>query len=84
MRTTVDIDDDVLSAAKALAMRQGRSLGLVVSELVRRALPRSSVPASPSDRPIGLPLRGRFAMLPARHEVVTVEGVRRLMESGGA
>ena len=38
MRTTLIIDDDVLTAAKAIARQQGRSVGEVVSELVRRAL----------------------------------------------
>jgi hypothetical protein len=38
MRTTVDLDDDVLAAAKALAAAERRSLGKVLSELVRRGL----------------------------------------------
>ena len=38
MRTTVSIDDDVLTAARALADRQHRSLGDVISELARRGL----------------------------------------------
>ena len=38
MRTTLDIDDSVLAAARAIAASQGRSLGTVVSELARRGL----------------------------------------------
>ena len=38
MRTTLDIDDDVLAAAKSLARHQSRSAGQVISELARRAL----------------------------------------------
>ena len=38
MRTTVDIEDDVLAAAKALAAAERRSLGKVVSDLIRRGL----------------------------------------------
>ncbi|MCA1806171.1 MAG: ribbon-helix-helix domain-containing protein [Xanthomonadaceae bacterium] len=38
MRTTLDIDDEVLQAAKELARREGRTAGQVVSDLVRRAL----------------------------------------------
>lgn len=38
MRTTLDIDDDVLDAAKALARRSKRSAGAVISELARRGL----------------------------------------------
>ena len=38
MRTTLDIEDDVLAAAKELARRQGTSAGHVVSNLLRVAL----------------------------------------------
>ena len=38
MRTTLDIEDDVLAAAKELARRQGVSAGQVVSRLLRSAL----------------------------------------------
>jgi hypothetical protein len=38
MRTTLAIDDDVLTAAKAIARQQRKSVGEVVSELARRAL----------------------------------------------
>ena len=38
MRTTLAIDDDVLMAAKALAKRQRKSLGEVISALARQAL----------------------------------------------
>ena len=38
MRTTIDIDDDVLGAAKERARRENRTAGQVISDLVRRAL----------------------------------------------
>lgn len=38
MRTTLDIDDEVLAAAKELARRRGTTAGRVVSDLLRRAL----------------------------------------------
>ncbi len=38
MRTTVDIDQDVLLAAKELARQRGVSMGQVLSDLARRAL----------------------------------------------
>ena len=37
MRTTLDIADDVLFAAKELARREKKPLGQVISELARRA-----------------------------------------------
>jgi hypothetical protein len=38
MRTTLDIEEDVLAAAKELAHRQGVSSGQVVSKLLRSAM----------------------------------------------
>ncbi len=47
MRTTLDLDDDVLAAAKAIARRERRTAGQVVSDLARRSLSeqRSTVQA---------------------------------------
>lgn len=44
MRTTLLIDDDVLSAAKEMAAMEKKSIGEVISSLARRAL----VPAESS------------------------------------
>ncbi|MDA2987915.1 MAG: antitoxin [Actinomycetota bacterium] len=38
MRTTLDIDDSVLAAARSLSADSGMSLGAAVSELARRGL----------------------------------------------
>ena len=38
MRTTLNLDDDVLRAARALARERRDSLGAVVSELARKGL----------------------------------------------
>jgi hypothetical protein len=51
MRTTLNLDDDVLMAVKERARREGRSAGEVLSELARQALtgsvpPRSDEPES--------------------------------------
>jgi len=61
MRTTVDIDDDVLQAAKELAGARGKTAGQVLSELARQALAptqarrvRNGVPVLPR-RPSGSP-----------------------------
>ena len=58
MRTTLDIDDDVLQAAKELGALHGKSAGQMVSELARRALSptvsrrvRNGVPVLPRRRP---------------------------------
>jgi hypothetical protein len=38
MRTTLELDDDLLAAAKQLAREKGVSLGCVISELARQSL----------------------------------------------
>lgn len=38
MRTTLDIEDAILAAARSLARAEGISLGAAVSELARRGL----------------------------------------------
>ncbi|MDQ3600830.1 MAG: type II toxin-antitoxin system VapB family antitoxin [Actinomycetota bacterium] len=46
MRTTLDIDDDVLAAARSLARIERRSIGAVLSALARSGL-RPPVPTKP-------------------------------------
>ena len=55
MRTTLDLDDDVLQAVKELADVRALTAGQVVSELLRRAL---TAPQSKSVRN-GVPLLPR-------------------------
>lgn len=43
MRTTLTIDDDVLAVARALADRNGSSLGGALSELARRGFKRAAI-----------------------------------------
>jgi hypothetical protein len=38
VRTTLDVDDDVLQAAKEIAAARGRTAGDVLSELARKGL----------------------------------------------
>jgi hypothetical protein len=52
MRTTVDIEEDILLATKEIARRQGVSIGKVLSDLARQALARSDVAQTRN----GLPL----------------------------
>ena len=43
MRTTLTIDDDVLAVARALADRNGSSLGGALSEPARRGFKRAAI-----------------------------------------
>ena len=52
MRTTLDLDEDILQIAKELARQQRKTAGQVVSELVRKSLAPHTAPA----RRNGVPL----------------------------
>jgi hypothetical protein len=83
MRTTLDIDDDVLLAAKERAARERTSIGAVVSRLARDGLTgMASTPAAKPGRKRAA--SGRFAVMPRRDEIVTIDKVRRLLDDEGA
>lgn len=73
VRTTVDIDNDVLEAVRSLARAQGRSLGSVLSDLVRRALvPDTRLAQGPGGFPTFTPPNGTPPL--------TVEAVRAALD----
>lgn len=75
MRTTLDIDTDVLQAAKELASRQRKTAGQVISELARRGIQAPRGTASRSRVVNG------FEILPAAgRRLVTPELVTRILE----
>jgi hypothetical protein len=73
VRTTLNLDADVVAAAKELADGEHRSLGSVISELARRGL----TPATVVDDD-GLPV----IRVPAGTPPITPEMVRRGLEEG--
>jgi hypothetical protein len=77
MRTTLDIEDDVLQAAKELAQRQGSTAGQIISKLARLGLKAPAATKKSASTRSGVPL------LPARGEVVTLEHIRQLMDQEG-
>lgn len=80
MRTTLDIDEDVLLAAREHAQRERKSLGAVISSLARDSLRRPPVAGA---RRGAARRGGRFAVLPQRAEVITLEHVRGLQDAEG-
>jgi hypothetical protein len=44
MRTTLELDDDLVREAKNLAKQRGVSLGTVISDLARKSLPATARP----------------------------------------
>lgn len=72
MRTTLNLDDDVLAAAKAIAARNGHSLGQVVSDLARETLEAQKPKVE---------FRNGIPLLPNRKGVVvTTEHINALRE----
>jgi hypothetical protein len=52
MRTTVNLDEDALRAARSLARQCGKSLGAVISDLIRDALRPSRTIAYDEELPV--------------------------------
>lgn len=80
MRTTLDLDPEVLVAAKELAKRQHKTAGQVVSELLRQALSKSSDPAQLSESNGN---QHGFRPFPSRGGVVTNQLIDELREELG-
>ena len=70
MRTTLELDDDVVAAARELAAEGRRSLGSVISELARRGLTPARIEAD-GDLPV--------IRVPAGTPPVTPQMVRRAL-----
>jgi hypothetical protein len=74
----LDIEDDVLQAAKELAQRDGGTAGQVISTLARRGL---ALPVSGKKHRPGV--RSGVPVLPSRGEVITLEHVQQLQDKEG-
>jgi hypothetical protein len=72
MRTTLDISQDVLLAAKELAARQNLTMGEVISDLARKSL-RSS-------KTVVAGTRNGFPLLAPTGQVITSELIRALQD----
>ena len=81
MRTTLDIDDDVLFAVKAVAVRESKSAGAVVSGLLRQILVhggRETLGSEAEPEP-----EFGFRPFPKRGGIVTNTLIDRLREETG-
>lgn len=76
MRTTLDIDDDVLAAIKELARRERKSAGKYASRLMREALQARTSKAA-AKKPHG---QYGFQPIPAGGDVVTNELIDEIRE----
>ena len=73
MRTTLEIDDDVLGAAKELAARGKKTAGKVISELARTGIQTHRGKSVKR-------IRNGFEVLPADNRVVTPQLVQKILE----
>jgi hypothetical protein len=73
MRTTLDIEDDILQAAKELAAKEGTTAGKILSQLARKGL---HSPAQGKETRV----RNGIPVFPARGDVITLEHVQKLMD----
>lgn len=58
MRTTLELDDDLVNVAKQLANQRDMTMGQVVSELVRKALEPKAAPRMRNGVPLFTPKPG--------------------------
>jgi plasmid stability protein len=79
VRTTLNIDDDLLLALRDRARRQRRSLGEVVSELVRQALQERTHAGEVAESGAFY----GFEPLPRRGPTVSNELIDRLRDDDG-
>ena len=77
MRTTLDIEDDVLFAAKALARREKKSAGRIISELARKGLTGGL--ASTAQEPKAV---YGFRPFPREGRIVSNDSINKLREDG--
>ena len=80
MRTTLDIDDDVLAAAKELSRRQSVSAGKVLSQLARQALAGAGAAGRAQRAAPGV---AGFRPLASRGKPVTNEIIDSLRDAAG-
>jgi hypothetical protein len=73
MRTTLDIDDDVLQAAKEIGAMRRKTVGQVISEYARKAM----IPPDPCEERNGVPILRRHG---GSRRIITSAEVKRLQE----
>lgn len=78
MRTTLDLENDVLAATKELARQENVAIGKVISRLVRDALSGRS--AASAEGTAGV---AGFRPFPARGQIVTNEIIDKLRDESG-
>ena len=77
MRTTLDIEEDVLFAAKDLARREKKTAGQVISELARKGLAGGAALTAGAPKAVY-----GFRPFPREGRIVSNELINKLREDG--
>ncbi len=82
MRTTIDLDTDVLLSAKRLAKKERSTAGRVISQVFRQGLIHYQ--NGDKEPAVDLIRKNGFLVLgPREGEVITSEHIRKLMDEEG-
>lgn len=78
MRTTLDIDEDVLQGAKEMAELKGTTAGRVISDWARRGLFSINTAGMDEKR-----VKNGVPLLPSRGKIVTMKLIQEIMDEEG-
>lgn len=79
MRTTLDIDPDVLKAAKELAAKERSTAGKIISDIFRKGIQASQAHAAKG----GYTMKNGIPLMASRGDLVTTERIRKIMDEEG-
>lgn len=81
MRTTLDIDPDVLETAKEIARKEKKTAGAVISYLARRGFYGMEQSAAEPPRPYQA--RNGVPLLPPTGSIVSESTIRKIRDAEG-
>ncbi|MBG7606812.1 MAG: CopG family transcriptional regulator [Verrucomicrobia bacterium] len=82
MRTTLDIDSDVLEAAKELAAKEKTTAGRIISEVFRKGIQSRRTPGAMASKGKD-GIKNGVPLMPSRGDLVTSERIRKIMDDEG-
>ena len=81
MRTTLDIDPDVLETAKEIARKEKKTAGAVISDLARRGFYGGASTVSESTENLGQ--RNGIPVLPPTGSLVSESSIQKIRDTEG-
>ena len=83
MRTTIDLDDDVLAHAREIAQAERISLGKVISRYLRERFQAQSIQALPDAGQYGYIYRNGIPVYPPRGRNLAQAQINRIADTQG-